>query len=42
MTEPDPCPFERAELLTDEAQEIELDVDLLADCEDVSDERPLV
>ena len=44
MTEPDPCPFERADLLTENSSEGEkaADTDLLANCEDSSDERPVI
>ena len=41
MTEPDPCPFEQANLLTEEVVE-PLDLDLLADLEDSEEERPVV
>ena len=41
MTEPDPCPFEQANLLTEEVVE-PIDLDLLADLEDSEEERPVV
>ena len=44
MSEPDPCPFERARLIPDEAQDDHSkDLDLLADVEESSeDTRPRV
>ena len=39
MTEPDPCPFDQANLLTEEVVE-PIDLDLLADCDDSEEERP--
>ena len=41
MTEPEPCPFDQAELLTEEVLE-PVDLDLLADCDDSEEERPFV
>ncbi len=42
MTEPDPCPFSKARLLTDEIDYDNLsnDIDLLADIDDSSEGKP--
>ena len=42
MTEPDPCPFSKARLLTEEIEEDNLsnDIDLLADIDDSSEGKP--